>query len=755
MSAPPLEIVIDSIALPQITARARRSRAPRRSSRLRARPTLTRRVAGGEAHRRPAGSRRLALRRSPLRAGEERARRRPEARRAERMGLIAELLQLRGAAGDRGRRLPAAGRSTNGRPISTCRRTGCGSSPARCRSRATGPAIGSLAKLAAALDTLVPEDYAALVAGESSVDLDLSRADNGAIAIDSATLQSEGVDFAAQRRRSAPTWCRSSAKLSLKLGQAGRAELPFLPATCRWRASTRTPSSSPAMRRRGAWRSRRRASEGDFGSVAGFALNATGQAKNLARPDSRAANFKASGSAEGLVLADADLRARGRRVGEAQRRRHLGRRAAGRDRQSAGHAGRRERDVCGDGDARELSTARLPPRSAISRASPRSPKRPLAGGVDLQGERQRDDGRDVRPEARRHRDRTWRSVSRRSIRCLTATTRIEGGIARREDGFAFDALKLSNDRVTAEVTGSFAEPALDLAVSASVADLALVTPRASGAASVTAQLTGSRDAPQVEAEASGENVVLMGRPLSDATARFSGVVAGPQTAGEAEISGTLGETPVSGTAKLSAGERRRARARRPRRFRRRKPRRGRTSRSAPTGFSPARSRSSRPISRRSRRCSSSRRAAWCAPTSSSRPRAARSRRRFPARRPTSSTRTSRSNPPTSQGTCAIFSARRRSKGNSRSAIMTAGGLHDSRRDRHGRAAGQRRRRSTSTHGSPTAAPSSSGSLAPERWRAGHRAAELRLFAAGDRAGACRADDDRRSRTARRASSRRR
>ena len=145
-------------------------------------------------------------------------------------------------------------------------------------------------------------------------------------------------------------------------------------------------------------------------------------------------------------------------------------------------------------------------------------------------------------------------MSRRSIRCLTATTRIEGGIARREDGFAFDALKLSNDRVTAEVTGSFADPALDLAVSASIADLALVTPRASGAASVTAKLSGSRDAPKVEAEASGENVVLMGRPLSDATARFSGVVAGPQTAGEAELSGTLGETPVSGSAKLSAGE---------------------------------------------------------------------------------------------------------------------------------------------------------------------------------------------------------
>ena len=50
------------------------------------------------------------------------------------------------------------------------------------------------------------------------------------------------------------------------------------------------------------------------------------------------------------------------------------------------------------------------------------------------------------------------------------------------------------------------------------------------------------------------NIVLMGRPLTGAAARFSGVVAGPQTSGEAELSGTLGDTAVRGSAKLSAGE---------------------------------------------------------------------------------------------------------------------------------------------------------------------------------------------------------
>ncbi len=93
-----------------------------------------------------------------------------------------------------------------------------------------------------------------------------------------------------------------------------------------------------------------------------------------------------------------------------------------------------------------------------------------------------------------------------------------------------------------------------MAVTASVANLSLVTPRAEGAAKISARVTGSREAPEVDAEASGEKIVLMGHPLADAKARFSGVVAGPATAGQAELTGTLGDAAVRGSAKLSAGE---------------------------------------------------------------------------------------------------------------------------------------------------------------------------------------------------------
>ncbi len=136
---------------------------------------------------------------------------------------------------------------------------------------------------------------------------------------------------------------------------------------------------------------------------------------------------------------------------------------------------------------------------------------------------------------------------------LKGATKLSGGVARSDKELRFANLALSNDSISAELNGTLAAPAIDMNIAASVADLSLVTERAQGAAKITAHVTGSRDAPKVQADASGDNVVLMGRPLADATARFSGTVAGPETAGEAEISGTLGDAAVRGNAKLSAG----------------------------------------------------------------------------------------------------------------------------------------------------------------------------------------------------------
>src|SRR6185436_4672680 len=85
-----------------------------------------------------------------------------------------------------------------------------------------------VAKLAAALGTLVPPDYAALVSGESGVDLEAVHHNDGSIAINTARLHSEGLDLSASGLLDAD-FVPQQAKFSLNLGRAGRVELPFLP----------------------------------------------------------------------------------------------------------------------------------------------------------------------------------------------------------------------------------------------------------------------------------------------------------------------------------------------------------------------------------------------------------------------------------------------------------------------------------------------------------------------------------------------
>ena len=161
---------------------------------------------------------------------------------------------------------------------------------------------------------------------------------------------------------------------------------------------------------------------------------------------------------------------------------------------------------------------------------------------------------------------------------------------------------------------------------------------------------------------------LMGRPLADATARFSGIVAGPETSGEAEISGTLGDAAVRGNGEAFGRRQRRAPARRPPLRRRREPGHRQPLDRRRRACWRASSASSRPIFPRSRRSSSSRGAVRCKPILRSARTAARSRRTSRERRPISSTAAPRSNPQRSRAKRTTSSMRRRSKAISRSAI---------------------------------------------------------------------------------------
>jgi translocation and assembly module TamB len=406
--------------------------------------------------------------------------------------------------------------------------------------------------LAAALETVAPERYAALLAGDSRLAFDVLRGDAGAIEIRAASLKSEGVDLAASGTLSSDL-VPERGDLSLRLGQAGRTGLPFAPghiSVAALEADIGLDAGAAAP-----WRAEITAQglQGAFGSIGGLAFTASGQASNLAVPAERATTFRLEGSAENVQVADAELAAA---LGPTVRLSSSGSWSAGQpitfESLEAVLAGATA-SFTGTATAAELQGRFGLGVTDISRLAGLT-GRPLAGGARLQANgslRPADGGFDLQLDGEADDLRLGMAAL---DPLLAGTTRVQGGIARSDAGLRFDQLVLANEGVSAKVTGSFAEPELDLAVDATLADLSSLSPRAAGQASVSARVTGTADAPRVEAEASGDAIELMGRPLENASARFSGIVAGPNTEGEAELSATLDGVPVEGSTRLSAGE---------------------------------------------------------------------------------------------------------------------------------------------------------------------------------------------------------
>ena len=411
------------------------------------------------------------------------------------------------------------------------------------------------ADMTASLERLVPDDYAALLAGESRLKLDVARAEDGALSIDAATLRSAGLDFALSGDLT-PDLVPESAMLTLQLGQAGRAGLPFASLFVPGNLSV-TSLLVNAELEGGAsapWRAGIVAEgvESDLGGFARLAANASGEAENLAIPSARRTSFLVSATMDGIAAADPDL---GAAIGSDLRLAAEGSWAAGApialsdlhivlDDAAASFAG--------SATAEALEGSFGVTVSDLSRLAGLA-GRVLAGGVQVEAEGTlgSDGGFDLKLSGEAF-DLALGVAALDPL--LAGATTLAGRVARDDAGLSADDLAFSNAAMTAEVNGAFAGPALDLSVSANLADLSLVTERAAGEARISAELSGTGDAPRVQAEANGENVVLMGRPLADAAARFSGIVAGPDTSGEAEMSGTLAGAPVSGSAQLVAGE---------------------------------------------------------------------------------------------------------------------------------------------------------------------------------------------------------
>jgi translocation and assembly module TamB len=165
--------------------------------------------------------------------------------------------------------------------------------------RISGDVVGTLGSLA-------PENYAALLSGDSRLAFNVVRRDDGGIAIDAASLRSAGVELDGTGALT-PDMVPERADLSLRLGQAGRTALPFVPGNVS--VGSLDVKIGLDAGAQAPWTANIRAAgvESAFGFVAETEITASGQASNLVDPAARASTFRMDGSATGVAPTDPKL----------------------------------------------------------------------------------------------------------------------------------------------------------------------------------------------------------------------------------------------------------------------------------------------------------------------------------------------------------------------------------------------------------------------------------------------------------------
>ena len=408
------------------------------------------------------------------------------------------------------------------------------------------------AELRGTLGDIAPAEYRALLAGESRVTIEAGRDATGAIDIAAASLRSEGAELTLSGRL-APDLVPQRAELAVQLGQAGRTAIPFAPAelsvaTLSMTAGLDEGADAP-------WRAEIRATglQSSAGAADRLDMTASGQANDLAVPEARALTFRMEGSVAGAAPADPALAdALGRSL-----------RLAGNGAWAGGAPVRFEAlqlildgaavSFAGTADSGSLTGRYEVSATSLSRFALLL-GRPLSGSAAISADGSIGLDRGTLDLTLAGSARDLRLGIPTVDPLLAGTTTLAGGLNRGADnGLRFTDLALANGETNTTITGLYSAPEIDLKVEALIADLAAVTPRASGRASLSGTILGTAAAPRLDLAASGSDIVLMQRPLTDATARFSGIVAGPETAGEATLSASLDGVPVEGSARLAAG----------------------------------------------------------------------------------------------------------------------------------------------------------------------------------------------------------
>ncbi|WP_181708352.1 translocation/assembly module TamB domain-containing protein [Chthonobacter rhizosphaerae] len=137
---------------------------------------------------------------------------------------------------------------------------------------------------------------------------------------------------------------------------------------------------------------------------------------------------------------------------------------------------------------------------------------------------------------------------------LEGETVVGGRAVRDTAGLRFDNLRVANRQAEIHLDGAYDFAAADLRLTARLANIARVAPRASGPVAFEARLTGSGQRPNVVAVVMADALDLAGKPLTNAEARFEGVLDGALVNGDLTVTGRLADVPLDLRARIASLE---------------------------------------------------------------------------------------------------------------------------------------------------------------------------------------------------------
>ncbi|MCR4268050.1 translocation/assembly module TamB domain-containing protein [Nitratireductor sp. ZSWI3] len=107
---------------------------------------------------------------------------------------------------------------------------------------------------------------------------------------------------------------------------------------------------------------------------------------------------------------------------------------------------------------------------------------------------------------------------------LAGITRIDGGVGRSPEGLTARELRLTNDQVTLSADGTFASSAANFLFEAELADMASLSPRASGPLTASGRARGTEGRINLTFNASAPRGELVGRDLTEGLLGFDGLL---------------------------------------------------------------------------------------------------------------------------------------------------------------------------------------------------------------------------------------